>query len=216
MSFDRFAKAYHQNAHFQRQIAGQLALQVESNGLGLDLGSGTGFVGQALATRNFIEVDRSAAMLACSSHGAKIVAAAEALPFRSDCFDWVVSSLALQWVGRTDELLRVLRPGGRYYAAIVLPESLPELAHARRRIGLNTVAQLPQAQHWQDQLPGQHRIETVELAFDSPREALASVRDIGAGGSSHGSLSRAQHRQLLDALGRSLTYQILWIQGVCE
>lgn len=220
MSFNRFAENYAGQAEFQRQIAGQLVQGLTATGLGLDLGSGTGFVGQALRQQHpsleWIEVDRSPAMLQQSSHPNRMCADGLRLPFASNAFDWAVSSLALQWIGSAQEMLRVLKPGAFYRVVLVLPGSLSELTRALDAIGRRheTLGQGTPEQ-WALDLPGQQRIETRICEFPSPRAALASVRDIGAGGQSGAAMSRSEYRQFLAALGSRLTYQLLWIEGHC-
>lgn len=213
MSFNRFAQRYDQLAHLQRAVAARLAAQVTPTGLGIDLGSGTGFVGQSLPEGQWIEVDRSPDMLACSVHTDRVVADAQALPFADESFDWGVSSLAMQWMRDAQDFLRVLRRGARYQVAIVVAGSLPQLHRARQVAGVSSGVALRDAEFWRHQLPGDHRLETLDVHFDSPRQTLASVRDIGASGAPGPSLSRQQHRHLLEALGCTLSYQILWIQG---
>lgn len=220
MKFDRFAANYAANARFQQQIAGQLVRDFSPTGMGIDLGSGTGFVGQALAANadpmDWIEVDRSSAMLGRSAHSRRVCADATRLPFASNCFDWGVSSLALQWIGRSDEWFRVLKPGAPYRAVVVLPESLPELRSAMANIGRHTdVFSRYTTSYWAEQLPGVSRLESRTLNFSTPREALASVRDIGAGGHSGVPLKRDEYRCVLDALGCQLTYHLMWINGAC-
>lgn len=56
------------------------------------------------------------------AHGSRGLASMERLPFRDGCFDAVVSHYTLEHVddltATWDELVRVLRPGGRLFAAV--------------------------------------------------------------------------------------------------
>lgn len=214
MQFDRRAAEYAESARFQRAIAAELVEGFSPAGLGLDLGSGTGFVGSYLQAQQWVEVDQSPAMLAQSRHAQRVVADARALPFARDAFDWLTSSLAMQWVGSAQDALRVLKPGAPLRVAIVLADSLPELANARQKAGLSTALELPDASHWSGQWPVEGHIRDHQVEFASPAEALASVRNIGAGGPAQPPISRVQLNELLAHLGTRLTYRILWISGV--
>lgn len=128
---------------------------------GLDLGCGTGFFLPALAERcsELTGLDLAPGMLAQAAlrgSGARLLCGdAEQLPFADETFDWVFSSLALQWCERPAqafaELHRVLKPGGRLLFSTLLAESLWQLREAWRTVDecdhVNRFLSLPQLQH---------------------------------------------------------------------
>ncbi|MCP1265637.1 methyltransferase domain-containing protein [Aeromonas hydrophila] len=128
---------------------------------GLDLGCGTGFFLPALAGRcsELTGLDLAPGMLAQAAlrgSGARLLCGdAEQLPFADETFDWVFSSLALQWCERPAqafaELHRVLKPGGRLLFSTLLAESLWQLREAWRTVDecdhVNRFLSLPQLQH---------------------------------------------------------------------
>lgn len=217
MRFDRFAHQYAELAGIQAQCAQELANWVattDPSGLGLDLGSGTGFMATHLDALRLIQLDLSPAMLSQAS-GHRVAGDARNMPFATDAFDWGVSNMALQWIADIDDWRRVLKPGAPFWACVVLQGSLPELQIAKRQIGRDAQDLLPDLCFWRDQLgDAELRVECRHIEFANARHALASVRDLGAGGGSvQASYSRAELRELLASMGRSLTYELLWIHG---
>ena len=97
----------------------------------LDVACGTGVLARALASRvaptgSVVGLDVNAGMLDVARHKAPAVhwvqGRAEDLPFDSDGFDAVVSQFGLMFfedrVAALQEMLRVLRPGGRLAVAV--------------------------------------------------------------------------------------------------
>ncbi len=212
MRFERCADAYDDLAGIQRDCARALVATLVPKGVGIDVGSGTGFVQANLNYADLLQVDLSPAMLV-HGQGARVACDARRLPLPDACIDFAVSNMALQWIGDASDLIRVMKPGARLHACVVLDGSLPELAEARDRAGLASAVQLPNAAHWIHQFPGaQIRIETRRCEFDSPVSALRSVRGLGATLETSMAVSRAQYRRLMSALPTELTYQLAWIE----
>ena len=73
----------------------------------------------------------------CEISGA-INADAEALPFKDESFDFVISSLTVQWVddlkGFCQELKRVLKPGGRFALTTFANGTFGELAECYQEL----------------------------------------------------------------------------------
>ena len=213
MRFERFAANYARQAVFQRAQAVELARDFAPAGMGIDLGSGTGFMVQAMPDLEMIAVDLSPAMLSHNPSPNRLVADGRRLPIASQSLDFGVSNMALQWMGDGHEFLRVLKPDAPYRVSIVVDGSLPELAAARRSAGLKSTTQLPGVEHWQQQFKSTGTLQVHQVDFDSPHSALASVRDIGAGGHGSQPLSKSRLQVFYQALGTRLSYKILKIEG---
>jgi NADH dehydrogenase [ubiquinone] 1 alpha subcomplex assembly factor 5 len=103
----------------------------------LDLGAHSGVLSCALECRPGIErvvaVDPSTAFLK-GGRGRLVAADPELVPFREQCFDLVVSALALHWVGDLPgtliQLRRVLRRDGLFLGAMLGGATLVELRTA--------------------------------------------------------------------------------------
>ena len=213
MRFERFAANYARQAEFQWAQAQQLAQGFDPAGMGVDLGSGTGFMVQAMPDVDMIAVDLSPAMLSHNPSPNRLVADGRQLPIASQSLDFGVSNMALQWMGGCVEFLRVLKPGAPYRVSIVVAGSLPELAAARQSVGLNEPFVLPGVEHWQQKFETTGTLQVHQVDFDSPHRALASVRDIGAGGYGSQPLTKSKLRDFYQALGTRLSYKILTIEG---
>ncbi|WP_070963024.1 malonyl-ACP O-methyltransferase BioC [Vibrio sonorensis] len=148
-SFSKAAMTYDQHAAFQRDVGTRLLNLLPANLKGkqvLDLGCGTGYFSQLLRERGAIVtcLDLSPIMLEvaksrCGEVGVSYqVGDAEQLPFDSDSFDMVFSSLALQWCDDLSvplkEIKRVVKPQGRAGFATLLDGSLAELKQAWGKI----------------------------------------------------------------------------------
>ncbi len=101
-----------------------LADLVEGPGTLLDVGCGDGTLLSELSGHDgeILGVDMSVHELRAASAGARLVQArAQALPFATSSFDWVVSHMALMLMPLEEtlaEMRRVLRSGGRFVAMV--------------------------------------------------------------------------------------------------
>ncbi|WP_234920327.1 methyltransferase domain-containing protein, partial [Aeromonas veronii] len=116
---------------------------------------------------------------------------AEQLPFADNAFDWIFSSLALQWCERPaqafGELLRVVKPGGQIFFSTLLDESLWQLraawqqldgrAHVNRFLSL---PQLEQALARAGVSAPELRCITWDLAYLELPQLLRDLKGIGA------------------------------------
>lgn len=102
--------------------------------MALDLGCRTGVLGEVLEDRGGIETliqaDLSEGM-ARQAVGGALVADEESLPFDTQCFDLVISNLALHWVndlpGALVQCQRCLKPDGLFLGAMLGGDTLHEL-----------------------------------------------------------------------------------------
>lgn len=104
----------------------------------LDLGSGTGFFTDILASRydKVIGLDISASMIEyAKEHRSKKIEWLEAdafnIPLESNSVDLIYSNLAIQWFDplekAMEEILRILKPGGQFIFATLVDGTLFEL-----------------------------------------------------------------------------------------
>lgn len=89
---------------------------VRPEGSVLDVGCGTGFVSSFLRNCPVVGLDLSYGMAEVYRRrfGAVVMGDAEALPFKEESFDWVLSNFSLHWTDLSKsipELLRVARVG---------------------------------------------------------------------------------------------------------
>lgn len=143
-AFGRAAASYDQHARFQRDVANKLLERLPLSLVGqqvLDVGCGTGYLTEKLLQRGaeVVALDLSDKMLdqarlRCGDQVTYYVGDAEALPFTDDSFDYVVSSLALQWCEDLSipirELKRVCKGGGHVLFSTLAEGSLYELKQA--------------------------------------------------------------------------------------
>ncbi len=148
-AFGRAANTYDHHAAFQREVGHRLLDKMPQNLAGktvLDIGCGTGYFSLELLKRGAVVVcfDLSDKMLAeaklrCGSVNVHYQQGdAECLPFQSNEFDFVFSSLALQWCDDLSiplrEIKRVVKPKGNAYFSTLLDGSLFELKQAWAKI----------------------------------------------------------------------------------
>jgi len=174
-------------------------------GQGLDLGCGTGFSLEGLiekvpevswtgadGSRQMVELARRKASLRNAS---LIQARAESLPFAAASFDVVVANFSWHWFGEGagDEIQRVLRPGGSFFATVPLRRysrvsGNRALAHALIADRKQYARRVSQGVRFED-VPGalpkglrvvRHELVVVSERFADARELLAVLRDRGA------------------------------------
>lgn len=145
-SFGAAAAQYDQHAELQRRVGLELLNRFPPLAQqGLDLGCGTGFLTQELASRrpadHWLAIDLALPMLnVCrerlrQSKGVSYLCAdAEALPLANACADQVYSNLALQWCQNLPALFgdcrRVLKADGQLVFSSFGPNTLKELKTA--------------------------------------------------------------------------------------
>ncbi len=197
VSFDRAAAIYDETrgcAHRGKLCAEALEPRFASSGLTVEVGVGTGLVGAALQAggRRVVGVDISVQMLRRARDRKLAVARADllALPFASASVDdahsvWVLHLVA-DPAAVLSEVMRVLRPGGRYVTELtsIYDREHDDIALILREMDL----QLRGGQPPRDdpkrivglaELAGFRLVDIVERSTDvyleSPLEATASI-----------------------------------------
>lgn len=156
-SFNRAAKSYDEAAILQREVGNRLIERLDLMRIApkkiLDIGSGTGFVSQALNKRypkaTIISLDMAEGMLQQTrrrmprmmrwrGRHQMICADAENLPLADAQFDLIVSNLTFQWCKQElqlfQELRRCLHPGGLLLYSSFGPDTLKELKAAWAKV----------------------------------------------------------------------------------
>ncbi len=248
-AFGRAASSYDALAVFQRQVCERmLCLLPEWLPAGwtperlLDGGCGTGFGSQCLGClwpdASLIGCDLSSRMVECMHRkGFEAVEGdLENLPFPDGGFDFVWSSLALQWC-RPDtvfrELYRVLGENGILYFSTLAPGTLCEtgfaffgLDNAGRVLDFHPVYTLEEQMREAGFTDIRLRHETHRMYYPDVRSALESVRGIGAGytagkrrallGKMAWKTIQERYESLRDENGLPVTYELIIGYGMAN
>ncbi|PMH46768.1 malonyl-[acyl-carrier protein] O-methyltransferase BioC [Vibrio sp. 10N.286.49.B3] len=231
-AFGKAAQCYDQHAAFQRDVGLKLLAKLPADLQGkqiLDLGCGTGYISALLSERGAIVtcVDLSAQMLAQAQLrcGDKVcqyrVGDAEALPFANDSFDYVFSSLALQWCHHLEvpllEMKRVTRTKGQLFFSTLLEGSLLELKESWKKVDnsyhVNDFVTLNRVKVALAQTNCKsHRLDlpVIKVWYDTAFELMRDLKGIGANhvnGRSQGLTSRNKLRRVESEYQRFQNYQ---------
>ncbi|WP_260258755.1 malonyl-ACP O-methyltransferase BioC [Vibrio intestinalis] len=201
-AFSKAAEGYDNHAAFQRDVGLRLLDYLPQDLTGkrvLDLGCGTGFFSQRLLARGAQVVccDLSSAMLEkakqrCGCDNIEYRCGdAEDLPFCDDQFDYVFSSLALQWCDDLSlplkEIRRVVKPGGRALFSTLLDGSLLELKKAWGKVDtyqhVNDFVSLNQVKIALAQARCQNHhldLPTIVVWYDRAFSLMRDLKGIGA------------------------------------
>lgn len=212
--FSRASKTYNKTAIIQKKVAQNLAKisleLITENDLILDIGSGTGFIAQELiknniAKNNITQSDISPQMCKIAEkYTSCIVADAQNLPFENASFNFITSSLCLQWVNlqkSLGEINRVLKSNSYFVFSIFLNDSLKQL----KQILPNKINNFYKKEEIEKMLTFQNfkkvdiKILTKTQNFKSIFELLHSIKNVGGGNkttSRSNFLSKGQLMQL--------------------
>jgi len=139
--FNQLANDYEKKAWLTYEVGQRLLERLDYMRIApqkvLDLGSGSGQFGEAVAARypdaDVVAVDLAEKLLQ-QNKVAACVADAECLPFASQQFDLVFANLSLPWSFAPDAMLlemqRVLKPGGLILFSSLGPDTLKQLNQA--------------------------------------------------------------------------------------
>ncbi|MFB9215082.1 malonyl-ACP O-methyltransferase BioC [Vibrio sinaloensis] len=214
-AFGKAAATYDAHAAFQRDVGHRLLDFIPLDLTGrtvLDLGCGTGYFSQVLQQRGakVMCVDLSAEMLKaaksrCGTDNMTYQQGdAEQLPFASGRFDYVFSSLALQWCDDLSiplkEMRRVTNESGRIVFSTLLDGSLFELRRSWSKIDsyqhVNDFITTNQVKIALAQSGcSNHRLDlpSITVWYDTAFSLMRDLKGIGANhvnGRSHGLTSR--------------------------
>ncbi len=213
-NFGRANKSYDKFACVQKlaaeKLAGlvknEVANQLPSQPLIIDLGSGTGLIKDSLngainGSSTIFELDLSRAMLSqarqksASFKSIQILGDAENPPFKKATFDLAISSFCFQWIENYEKLFSaaadILKPNGFIAFALPIHGSLFEIRSASKNSGCNfELRQLPTVPALKAQLSKFFDREVLQIQqpakiwHENPLAALKSLKKIGANYSS--------------------------------
>ncbi|TBR43185.1 malonyl-[acyl-carrier protein] O-methyltransferase BioC [Marinomonas agarivorans] len=198
-SFDRAAKTYNDFALFQQQVLSKLITlcPIRFYSSVLDLGCGTGNATSLLQpkTEQLISLDLSLSMLKIvarkDSNQLVVCADAESLPFKHDIFDLIFSNLAIQWSQQPKalarEVNRTLTKKGYFLASSLSQGSMPEIEQAWLDLDAaphvnkyDTITRILEPFLIEGFDLHSHFVEPVTMWFDTPEQAVHSLKKIGA------------------------------------
>jgi len=199
-SFGSASKSYDISARLQRFSGKHLMpwLPKKSALTVLDLGSGTGFFTDVLASSydQVIGLDFSKKMLefAKSCRNENIIwleADAHKVPLQNESVDFIYSNLVLQWCQPLDmaikEMLRVLKPGGTIVFTTLVDGTLHELKSSWRKvdddqhvIDFKTEEQLEQYFNTSHSNIVAHKCQDVTLDYQNVIHLARELKGLGA------------------------------------
>ncbi|MDX2083145.1 MAG: methyltransferase domain-containing protein [Rickettsiales bacterium] len=197
-NFSRAAKDYNKMALVQAHSAQKLCALalpfIKNNSTILDLGCGNGFVSKNLSSQKNLKIfesDLSLEMLKQSCGDKKICCDFENLPFKNHSFDILISSFSLQWLNNFEKNFQQfslkLKSNGILAFCLPTDQSLEQLKIASANSGCNfhfnslpTINDLKSALKNCGLVEKIFELEVIESEFISGREALQSIKKIGA------------------------------------
>ena len=204
-TFGSAADTYNDNAIVQREVLLRLLAKLKLMSLDintlLDLGSGTGAASEELQTQfgieSYVAMDLALPMLQYARLNATIPANknvcgdAEALPFKDQSFNLVLSASTLQWCNNIstvfNDCLRVLRSKGLFIFSLFGPETLKELRSSFAQVDpyprVKTFTDMHQLGDLLVQV-GFHapvmEMELLTLEYQHPMQLLRDLKSTGA------------------------------------
>ena len=198
-NFNKAHKTYNQAAILQKMVAKKLVTLAQKDFVSadkiLDLGSGTGFIADAVLFNfknpKIFQLDIANQMLINNPFDTpKIVADIEALPFRENIFDLALSSLSFQWLNdlknSISQILKILTSNGSFYFSIIADGSLQELKKTQKQcntnLSINQFNSVTELKQILSDLKVNYQIksETIVLEYQNFYALLKSIKSIGA------------------------------------
>ena len=164
----------------------------------LDLGSGTGFFTDVLAStyQRVIGLDISTEMLrfAKENRNEKITwveGDAHNIPLQNDSVDFIYSNLVIQWFDPLDvaikEIIRVLKPGGSLIFTTLIDGTLHELKSSWRQvdddqhvIDFKTIAQLNAKFNGENFTLSEQKCQDIVLEYENVIHLARELKGLGA------------------------------------
>lgn len=234
-AFSKAAETYDQNDTVQKYVARRLSQKIRKQehsplGVVLDVGCGTGFLGELLApdSKEYILTDLSFSLLKAAQQKVRgdnvsAVAVNGELPCFTACFDVIVSNLALHWFqdpkGALTSLTACLKPGGKLFLTALGNNTFFEWRTAHMKVeascGVLDFISFGQLKDWLP-LSGFRSVEE-EWITTTPKDAMEFLRGLkGMGGHlshpGHKPLPLKTFRQVIDVYNKNprTSYQILY------
>jgi malonyl-CoA O-methyltransferase len=200
-NFNRFAQNYSQKADLQKQVANNLfSLAKEefakSSSI-IDLGCGSGFIlnnlkiNTELQGKDIFQLDIALNMLRSNDNaGFNINGDIEMLPFLSNSFDLILSSLAFQWIGdlsgALSKIRNILKPNSPLIFSVFLDGTLMELLESKKitdvDLCINDFIRYNELENALSSNFSNYTISTQDfsLQYEDIYVLLRSIKDVGA------------------------------------
>ncbi len=204
-SFGSASQSYDVSARLQRFSGKHLMpwLPTQKNITGLDLGSGTGFFTDLLASQyqQIVGLDISHEMLkfAKSQRNQNILwleADAHNIPLQDESIDFIYSNLVIQWFDPLDEaineMLRVLKPGGVLIFSTLVEGTLHELKSSWAKVDddqhVIDFKSISQLNDLFDNKPGnllEKKCQDISLEYENVYHLARELKGLGANHLAH-------------------------------
>ena len=237
-SFDRAASTYDEAAVLQREVGERVIerldfLKIQPQVI-LDLGSGTGYCTQSLASRypeaKIISMDFSMQMLSTArsqfdiKNNQFVCADMETLPFADKSVDFIFSNLTLQWCNDLpalfNEFKRILKTDGLLMFSTFGPDTLWELreswqsvddyVHVNNFVDMHNVGDALFQAGMGDVVMDS---EPFTLTYKQVKTLMKDLKDIGAhnvnAGRPHGMTGKAHLQKMMTAYEKFRTEGVL-------
>ncbi|MEW6982920.1 malonyl-ACP O-methyltransferase BioC [Colwelliaceae bacterium 6471] len=199
-SFGSASKSYDVSARLQRYSGKHLMpwLPNRNDLTVLDLGSGTGFFTNILASsyQQVVGVDISYQMIEfASTHRSKDICWLQAdafkLPLQTNSIDFIYSNLVIQWCEpldkALDEIMRVLKPGGLFIFSTLVDGTLYELKSSwaqvdddKHVIDFRSPAELMTLLNSSQSRLIEHQAQDIVLEYESVLHLAHELKGLGA------------------------------------
>ncbi|HMO17322.1 MAG TPA: methyltransferase domain-containing protein [Oligoflexia bacterium] len=218
IKFGKASRTYDHYADVHRQVATYLIRHSpwpKEDEIALDLGAGTGIVTKLVSKRHsskaLLALDISIQMLDVLRENNPGISCVQAdlnnsLPFQACSFSYIYSSMALQWVKFSEQIVSILsnniKLGGNFAIAVVLNNTFSKLHKTRSSIESFNPPKLPDYKelcaYFSDSqlLLKNHECHTFTDSFSDIDELFNSIRGLGISGNSETPLSRDKFLEL--------------------
>lgn len=194
-NFSGSAESYDRHAILQKEMADEIFAWADTENPSsiLDIGCGTGYLTARLAKRfpsaEVVGIDIAPGMIEVARRKSAqknllfAVGDGEGLPFSGHSFDLVVANASLQWMRLSEvlpEVLRVLRPKGKFLFNTFGPETLRELKQSRFRVNSFVPSEKIEGELAKYFKKVKVKSWLIVQEFGNVRELISHLREIGA------------------------------------